>query len=238
LGRRSGVLLRGHGRGVIVNSKVNFRANATSRLLWTGAAGGDGIVLTSDKNDSGTKVRRHGGGLVDFMLDGNQTGGRGLQVISHNDHFIRLMGAYWTENHFSATVLANGLTDSPSDNQSFVWDFEAAEPNTTDDAVSLFVVHGREAGDATTGVGANTSLGIISNLKLSAEAEGRCADFGNCDGIKVGKMQAGSRTSPTGGAVLIHAYDTLTNEPSSGLCRQLNFDYVQATGARLLTAAV
>jgi len=229
-GEGDAVLFRGHGRGTIINGKDNFRNSAATRMLWTGPASGDGIIWTSDRGDTGTKPRRHGGGMLDVMVDGGEIGGRGVQIISHNGTQLRIRTCYWTDVHFRTNVLANGLSNGPSDNQYFDWDIETGDVNTSNEPRAHIVLHGREADETTTGRAANTSIGRIRNLNINVEENAIAADFGNCDGIHVETLMAGRRrSSGDGGKVILHGSDSLTAETTTGNCRQIYFGFVQAT---------
>lgn len=220
------VLFVGKGRGALKNSKVNYRKDAGTRLSWTGLSNGDGIIITSNRNDDGTKVSRFGGGIVDVMIDGQESGGKGLQVISHNGHDLKVTLCYWTDIMFKSSCLANGHTDGPADNQRFRWNIHTGDANTTNEPNTHVVIHGNGTDGS-----ANTSLGVIDELKLSPESTAVAADFGDFDGTVIKSLIAATRDSASGdgGKVFFHSDDSLPAYAGSnaGFCRRVTILFAQ-----------
>jgi len=235
LGEGPSVMFKGHGRGMVVNGKVGLKASSATRLVWTGTSGVNGIVLTSDRNNTGTMPRRSGGGIVDVMLDGAESGGTGLSVISHNDHTIRVMLCYWTTRMFHSTCLSNGLFSGPADNQMFLWNIHTADVNTTSEPTGGHVVINGQ------GI-ANTSLGVIEELRVSAESAAIGVHIGYSDAINIQTLTSGVRGTPVGdgGKVFFHAGDTLPVAAgiANGHARHHTIQHCQATRGIVAKAIV
>lgn len=202
LGEGAPVMFYGKGRGNIRNSAIAFRSSAGTRLVWTGASG-NGIRFTSDRNNDGTKNLQSGGGLIDVMIDGDEAGDVGLQVVTHNGQKLKVLLCYWTDLFFKSDVLSNGVLNGPSDNQKFSWDIHTGDVNTSNEPNAHIVFHGD-------GVG-NTSLGTIEELRIVAESAAPAVHFGECDGLTVNKLTATTRaaSSGDGGKVFLHSDDSL-----------------------------
>ena len=222
------VLIIGLGQGILTNGVAATKATAATRIVWTGVAGGNGLVLTADRNDTGLKPRASSGGIVDVMIDGNNTGGRGLQVISHNEHVIRVHLAWWKDVMFYSDVLQNGVTGAPADTQNFDWDITTSDINATVEAKAHFVAHGKNARISVGGASlpaANTSMGTIRNLSLNVERDTVAAHFGSFDGTVIHNLNAGRRhAGGTGGQVIIHGPATFPSDiaPASEHCRYIS----------------
>lgn len=229
LGEGQGVTLRGLGRGSIGGgNKSDFLETGVTRFHWTGSSGGTMLELTSDRNNSGNNPRYGGGGIVDCMIDGNETADYGLRIWSHAGHTLRVLTGYCTAVHVTSGVLSNGVKSGHvADVQRFKWDIHCAEPNTSTQADAMVWF----TGDST--VGANTSLGKIEDLHLRPETSAVSAHFESVDSVVVDALQAGCRGTATGdgGKVFLHAANTLPvaiGTASARHARSNHFGFVQA----------
>tara|TARA_R110000851_G_C13075066_1_gene565208 strand:+ start:180 stop:2381 length:2202 start_codon:yes stop_codon:yes gene_type:complete len=225
VGDKGPVFLVGTGRGVVQNSKVTFRRSAGTRMQIISGSNTDGVVITSDRANSGLASRQSGGGIIDVMIDGAESGGTGLTVLSHSGSKLKVMLCYWTHIMFNSDVLSNGLAIGPDDVQQFDWSIYTADVNTNNEGIAHVVFNGNG--------GANTSIGLVSELIIICEANAVAAHFGDCDGITFVHTQTGVRTTASGdaGKIILHADDTLPPAVgvAAGSARSLSFLRLQAT---------
>lgn len=218
-----GIFLKGNGRGDYTNGKATSRATAATRLLWTGTAGGTMVRYTSDPANGGTEVRKNGGGILDVCLDGNESAGECLEVLSWNGGQWRFTTCYATNYHWLFDTLTNGTTGSAADTQSNDIDIISHDVNTSSEPTTLGIFHG----DTT----ANTSLNHIKSLILTAESTAIGLELGGCDGNQFDFIRVGTRAAAVGdgGKLIMHADDTMTTVTSrNDHCRHNNIAFIQA----------
>jgi hypothetical protein len=111
----SNIMIRGQGAAGPRNAQSTIQNSATTRLKWTGSAGGTMILFESPAGGE----RQSGGGITDLMLDGNNfSAAIGLNIKTWA--LARFVGVFvfaCSADHYLLGITANVLSGDNSNNQ-------------------------------------------------------------------------------------------------------------------------
>jgi hypothetical protein len=111
----SNIMIRGQGAAGPRNAQSTIQNSATTRLKWTGSAGGTMILFESPAGGE----RQSGGGIADLMLDGNNfSAAIGLNIKTWA--LARFVGVFvfaCSADHYLTGITANVMTFGVSDTQ-------------------------------------------------------------------------------------------------------------------------